>query len=150
MNFGAHKVLISTSGNQCSSRGANIVACCTFSTVCRRKTSAGVAVSVSVFFHPPRVLAAGGSKDGSGWGWGLAGPSLCWVHYFRHEESLGQPVCPRPGHRKPFGITPTFRSSCWQARGVTSDAFHTSLIFGKQDLLSGTCWQGRPLSSRVH
>lgn len=155
MNFGAHKLLISTSENQCSSIGANIVACCTFSTVYGRKTYAGVFCFV---FPPPTVLAAGAFKDSSHYRLtrlGFSRTLLCRVNAFRPEECVGQPVSSQPRHRKQFGITPTFTSSCWQAQGVTSDAFHTSLIggpvlpFGKQDLLSGTCWQGRSLSSRV-
>lgn len=41
------------------------------------------------------------------------------------------------------------KTSCWQAPGVTSDAFHSSPIggpalpFGKQHLPSGTCWHWR-------
>lgn len=106
MNFGAHKVLISTSGNQCSSEGANIVACCTFSTVCRRKTSAGVAVSVSVFFHPATVLAAGGSKDGSGWGWGLAGPSCAGFIISDMKKASGSPSAPGQATESPSGSLP--------------------------------------------
>lgn len=73
---------------------------------------------------------------------------LCCVDAFRPEECVRQPVSSQPRHRKQFGITPTFKTSCWQAQGVTSDAFHTSPIggpvlpFGKQDLLSGRAGRG--------
>lgn len=54
MDFGAHKVLISTSGNQCSSEGANIVACCTFSTAYRRIPLQGWQFLFRFFFTLPQ------------------------------------------------------------------------------------------------
>lgn len=113
----------------------------------------GGAFFVLFFFPLPTVLAAGAFKDSSHYR--LAGLGfrrtilLCFVHAFRPEQCVEKPVSSPPGRRKQLGITPTLETSCWQAQGVTSDAFHTSPIggpvlpFGKQDLLSGTCWQGQ-------
>lgn len=145
MNFGAHKLLIS--GNQFSSVDANIMACCTFSTGHRRKTY-GVAFFVLVFFFPPpTLLAAGAFKDSSHHRLGRSGFSriiLCRDHAFRPGECVGKAVSSQPRHREQLGITPTFRTSCWQAQGVTSDALHTSPVGGRHfPLANRICLVGR-------
>lgn len=75
MNFGAHKLLISGSGNQRSSIGANTVACCAFFKGYRRKTYGVAVFFVLVFFPLPQFWLLVLPKTVAPTGWGLSGPS---------------------------------------------------------------------------
>lgn len=101
---------------------------------------------VLFFFPLPQFWLLVLSKTPVTAGWedrGLAGSS-CVVFMLSDLENASGPVSSQPLRRKQLGITPTFRTSCWQAQGVTSDAFHSSPIGGRHfPLANRICLVGR-------